>query len=299
VQAQKRVSANSLTKIVKKVFSAVGKPTPTFYYPKRGFGQIWDAISGAARDHGANIVPCAKVMDVHQEGGRIRAVTYECQSATHTLPADYIWSTLPVTILLRCLDPKPPQAILETATKIKLRAMILVYLILEQDQFSEFDAHYFPGSDIPITRLSEPKNYSDSQEPAGLTALCAELPCDLSDDVWTMTDDELNRIVLTSLDRANIPVTAPVRHTLVRRIPHAYPIYDKGFEDHLGIVESYVGKIDRLLSFGRQGLFVHDNSHHALFMGHAAVDCLDARGRFDAEKWATYRRAFESHVVED
>ena len=107
--------------------------------------------------------------------------------------------------------------------------MILIYLLLEQNQFSEFDAHYFPDSDIPITRLSEPKNYSDAIEPVGHTVLCAELPCDVSDDVWEMKDEGLGRVVLDALDAAKIPVTAPARQVLVRRIRHAYPIYEQGF----------------------------------------------------------------------
>jgi protoporphyrinogen oxidase len=299
VQAQKRVSANSLTKIAKKVFSSSRRQAPSFYYPKRGFGQIWEAISGAAREHGAGFEHGAKVSEVHHEGGQVRAVTYECDSTQRTLQADYVWSTIPVTVLLRCLNPKPPESVLQAATRIKLRAMILVYLVLEQPQFSEFDAHYFPGIDVPITRLSEPKNYSHSQEPNGVTALCAELPCDLTDDVWTQTDDKLAGIVRDSLARVQIPLTAPVRHTLVRRIPHAYPIYDNGFEEHLRIVDSFIGNIDQLLTFGRQGLFVHDNSHHALYMSYAAVDCMDAEGHFDDGKWKEYRQVFESHVVED
>ena len=39
--------------------------------------------------------------------------------------------------------------------------MLLVYLQLDVDQFTPTDAHYFPESSIAITRLSEPKNYSD------------------------------------------------------------------------------------------------------------------------------------------
>jgi hypothetical protein len=34
-------------------------------------------------------------------------------------------------------------------------------------------------------------------------------------------------------------------------------------------------------------------------MAYAAVDCLDASGRFDMVRWRTYRHAFAQHVVED
>jgi hypothetical protein len=32
--------------------------------------------------------------------------------------------------------------------------MILIYLVLEQDQFTEYDAHYFPEEAIPMSRMS-------------------------------------------------------------------------------------------------------------------------------------------------
>jgi hypothetical protein len=53
-----------------------------------------------------------------------------------------------------------------------------------------------------------------------------------------------------------------------------------------------------LLTYGRQGLFAHDNTHHALFMAYRAVDCL-VDGRWDADRWQSLRQVFATHVVED
>jgi hypothetical protein len=64
-------------------------------------------------------------------------------------------------------------------------------------------------------------------------------------------------------------------------------------------MDHWVAQMRGLLTFGRQGLFAHDNTHHALAMGHAAVDCLDGNGRFDGARWQRYRELFETHVVED
>ena len=52
-------------------------------------------------------------------------------------------------------------------------------------------------------------------------------------------------------------------------------------------------------SCGRQGLFVHDNTHHALYMARAAVACLRDDGSFDERAWQREREIFETHVVED
>jgi hypothetical protein len=55
----------------------------------------------------------------------------------------------------------------------------------------------------------------------------------------------------------------------------------------------------RLLTFGRLGLFVHDNTHHALAMAWAAADALRPDGSFDHAAWAVARGRFARHVVED
>ncbi|HEV3495893.1 MAG TPA: FAD-dependent oxidoreductase, partial [Actinomycetes bacterium] len=85
----------------------------------------------------------------------------------------------------------------------------------------------------------------------------------------------------------------------VRRLPQAYPIYRAGFEQGFEAVDAWVSRQPRLITFGRQGLFVHDNTHHALAMAWAAADALAADGAFDHAAWAAARESFTSHVVED
>jgi protoporphyrinogen oxidase len=84
----------------------------------------------------------------------------------------------------------------------------------------------------------------------------------------------------------------------VRKLRQAYPVYRTGYERWFRVLDDWVEGIPRLLSYGRQGLFAHDNTHHALAMAYAAADCLDG-DRFDATRWAEHRQVFETHVVED
>ena len=72
-----------------------------------------------------------------------------------------------------------------------------------------------------------------------------------------------------------------------------------GFENHFNAIDEWLGGLDGFVTFGRQGLFAHDNTHHALTMAYGAVDCLSDSGEFDRERWRRYRREFEGHVVED
>jgi len=177
--------------------------------------------------------------------------------------------------------------------------MVLVYLLLEQDRFTEFDAHYFPSPEVPFTRISEPKNYSGRSDPPGRTVLCAEFPCSREDPVWNLEEAVLAAAVGEGLARVGLPLQTRVLETAVRRLPSAYPVYTLGYEADLGRVEGWLDRVAGLVSFGRQGLFAHDNTHHALYTARAAVACLGGDGRFDRERWAGYKRVFAARVVED
>jgi protoporphyrinogen oxidase len=84
----------------------------------------------------------------------------------------------------------------------------------------------------------------------------------------------------------------------VRRIRFVYPVYAIGYERHFETLDRWASRLPDLVSFGRQGLFAHDNTHHALAMAYAAVTCLGDDG-FDRTRWEGYRKEFETHVVED
>jgi len=95
-----------------------------------------------------------------------------------------------------------------------------------------------------------------------------------------------------------LPVPAAPTAVTVRRLAQAYPIYDQGYEKPFATLDTWAESLPRFLTYGRQGLFAHDNTHHALAMAYAAERCFDANG-FDHAKWATYREQFLLHVVED
>ena len=150
-----------------------------------------------------------------------------------------------------------------------------------------------------MSRMSEPKNYSAASEPKGVTILCAELPADPGDAYWDMDDTELGVHMCGWLSKCGLPVTAKVRRTETRRLSHAYPVYDRDYQANFETMDAWISGVDGLLTYGRQGLFAHDNTHHALAMAYAAVECQSSDGSFDKGRWAEHRVEFESHVVED
>ncbi len=298
IQARKRVSAGTFKKLIGRLAKPPG--AGRFYYLRNGYGQISDAYAAEAEALGADMKLGWQVRSLRasDEGGwRVEA---HRGGETQVVEADHVWSTIPVSIVARMMGDATPPEVLEAADSIAYRAMILVYVTLDVHQFSETDAHYFPEENVRFTRLSEPKNYfRDSLEPEGVTILCAEVPCTMDEPLWSMSDEELGEMVLKDMEAAGIPSPKAPRAVNTRRLRQAYPVYTMGYEHPFGVLDAWVEGVTGLLSYGRQGLFAHDNTHHALRMAYAAVDCLDSSGVFDHERWSQYRDEFRSHVVED
>jgi protoporphyrinogen oxidase len=303
-QARKRVGAGSLSALVRRLLPG-GRGTGgrsgrgTFYYPRGGYGRISTALAEAAGRAGAEILLETRVDGLSLGRGEASTVRVVGPSGPRTLAADHVWSTIPIGVLARIVDPPAPPDVLEAAARLAQRAMLLVYLVVAENRFTEYDAHYFPSLDVPMTRLSEPKNYSGRADPEGRTVLCAEIPCATDDPAWSADAATLGRLVRNGLDRAGIPLRGHVLDVVVRRLPSAYPIYRIGWDRHFEALDAWMSGLRGVLSFGRQGLYAHDNTHHALAMAKAAVHCLADDGSFDEARWAAYREAFERHVVED
>ena len=303
IQARKRVSAGSIGKMLKRLLpgstgSGGANTKGIFYYPRNGFGQISQSLHQAALSAGANVLLNTNISEVRLQGEK-PVVIVEGKSGRQEIVADQIYSTIPVTVLAQLVDIDVPQHVETAARSLEFRSMLLVYMELATQQFTEFDAHYFPGADIPFTRISEPRNYSDREEPKDRTVLCIEIPCFQDDSTWNMTNEELENMVSRGLAKAGLPINCEVNQVESRRIPYAYPLYRDNYEEHYNVLDEWVEGLENVLSFERQGLYAHDNTHHAMFMAKAAAECLDENGDIDRRAWKAYRDIIEGHVVED
>jgi protoporphyrinogen oxidase len=299
-QARRRVTADSPWKIAGRLLRPA-RPGPAagrgqvFHYPRRGFGQLVEALADAATAAGAEI-RCGTAASAVADGPAGARV---CTVDGAVVDAGHVLSTVPVPVLGRLVVPAPPAGVLAAAGRLRFRAMTLVYLVHAGGRWTGYDAHYLPGPQTPVTRVSEPANYRSSvDDPADRTVLCAEIPGAVGDPVWTAGAAELADLVRSGLATAGLP---PVRlaGVAVRRLPHVYPVYELGYADALTGLDSWAAGLHRVTTLGRLGLFAHDNTHHALAMAAEAVAAVGPDGRRDEARWSAARARFARHVVED
>ena len=300
-QARRRVSAGTIGRMFRKLFTrnTAGGRGKYFHYPRGGFGRIFEEAAEEVEELGGRVLPGTEVTGISAmlEGA---PWSVSCMKAGEELllEADFVFSTLPVTELPGIMRPGPPPEVKEASGALGYRSMVLLFLKLAEKRYTPYDAHYFPGSETTFSRLSERNNYQDDTGRPDSTGLCLEVPCWSSDEVWDMAAEELAELLVEEMVSTGLPEPA-VTACFTRRIEHAYPSYAEGWRDSYGMLDSWLGGIRGLVSFGRQGLFAHDNTHHAMEMGAAAAECLDPASGWDDEGWASAREGFRSHRVED
>jgi protoporphyrinogen oxidase len=288
-QARRRISADSPWKLIRKAISRSGQGRE-FFYPGHGFGRISDALARSAVAAGADLRLSSPVTAMSAAGPRMMVTTHDDE-----IEADLVLSTIPITVLSRFLDP--PDRVREALDSLRYRAMVLVYISVPMERWTPYDAHYFPELEFVFTRISEPKNYRDGPDPSDRTVLCVEIPCDLDDDVWDRDDADLLAAVREDILKTGLP--DPGTAGEVRRLRHAYPVYEVGSNQALGLMADWLDNEEGIVTYGRQGLFAHDNTHHALAMARDAVNCISPNLDFDSDGWDEARKRFARHVVED
>lgn len=238
-----------------------------FLYPDHGFGAVADTLAEAIGHE--NIRTDSKVTRLAHDGRRILSVEI---NHTEQVPAGELVSTLPLPLLINLLDPLPDEQVRALASTLEFRNVLLVALFIDRKSVSPNGSVYFPDSKFPFTRVYEPRNRCPLMSPEGKTSLVAEIPCAPRSDTWGMDDDAATELVASRLAEMGWISRAEVIGSDVRRLPHAYPVMELGFEDKVRKIAAAIDPFQNLSTTGRNGLFAYTHVHDMMKNGRELVD---------------------------
>lgn len=304
-QAYKRISSNSVSKIIRKVLASVfpgsNQGGAYFYYPRTGFGRIFLEYADEITKLGGRIYLDTEVnkIDCSKQNLLKLGIKQANANQNEVLEFDMVFSTVPINDLTEMLTPVVPGNVREAAANLKYRGMLFHYLILKTGRFTPYDAHYFPEEKYLFSRISEPKNYYLGEEPKTITGICSEIPYSANDRISALTNDELTNRVLSDLNECGLKVNVSILDSFIVKKPAIYPIYDRNYISNLDVIDQYLSGMNNIITLGRQGLFVHDNVHHVLSMGYKATQCFAENLSWNETQWRQFRRDFKANVVVD
>jgi protoporphyrinogen oxidase len=299
-QIRRQVKPPSPTRVARQLLRRrAGRPVDGgagYLYPKRGFGQLAEALAEAATRDGAQLLTGAVVRTLHARPDGVRLVLDSGE-----VHAAELFSTLPLPELGRIARPAPSAQVVGDAAALAFRSVLVVYLEHLGRRWTRFGSHTLPDLTTPVARISEPANLRDGDDPTDRTVLCAEIPCTRADSLWEASDDELAQIVLAAARAAGLPAVR-LGVVEVRRLSGVLPVYTRGYRDRLAGLDAWGDRLAHVTPFGRLGLFLNDDTQFALRIGWDAAECLRTGPdgpSLDHIAWAEARDRIRARVVDD
>lgn len=265
-----------------------------FLYPRLGPGHMWLRAAEQVLALGGTIHHGITVDRLCVHGSRIQGVqAIQSSGESIALPADFVFSAMPVPQLIHALSEPAPRNVRAVAEGLVFRDFLTVGVLVRKLALTEVDGSplrdnwiYIQEPGIRMTRLQIFNNWSpDMVADPNTVWLGLEYVCSEGDDLWTMPDADLQRFATCELESIGLLGAGNVLDSCVVRAPKAYPAYF-GTYDRFGEVRYYLARFTNLFPIGRNGQHRYNNQDHSMLTAMIAVDQI-AAGTFDpAALWS-------------
>src|SRR6266545_545157 len=279
--APRRIMVGSLLRLLAQIFHAAG-PLATlkhYHYPRLGIGQLYEALAARIVSDGGSILLGHTAQSVQVDAAGV-TVTVRSASEVRDFHADAIVNTAPLPFLLAHLAPRPPEAVVSAAKRLRFRGIVFVFVGLARSRGLGWDALYVPQPEYVFFRVDEPTRWSKDLAPAGMTSLCFEIAADPGDEVWEADPAKLIARCVSDLARIGVHITRrEVVAAHVQRRPHVYPMELNDSRRDLQLCRDFVDTLGpQIQSVGRLGAFRYIDMDQAILMGLRAAGMIDGNG---------------------
>lgn len=252
----------------------------SFYYPLYGTGLIYETIANRIIKKGSKILTNSYPTIIFHKDGNITKMEVKINGKKKVLSPSKVITSIPVTILISLLSPRPPKSVIEAVNKLKWRSEVYLFITLNKKRITKDNWIYFPNKDIPFGRVAEMKNFSKEMSPKDKTSLFVEFFVTENDEIWNMDKKQLFNLTMRYIERLKLFKRDEVRAYYTLRYKHVYPVYDLNYKKHLDTIFNYLDQFKNLYCIGRPGRFQYTNQDHSIEMGIAT-----ARGIIEGKKY--------------
>jgi protoporphyrinogen oxidase len=267
--AAQRIKDFSLMKAVLTILRLRRETVTTlieeFKYPRLGPGQMWDRFHQRVEERGIRVHLNHRCVSIRHEDHRAESVVIQTNGHVTEYPVERVLSSIPVSELVLSLEPAAPAEVLAAARRLRYRDFCLVALMTTEEQ--PFPDNWIYIHD-PGTRAGRVQNFgawSEGMVRPGTTCLGVEYFCFEGDDIWEMPDGEAVELAKEELARIGLIDPSKVIDGVKVRVPKAYPMYDRNYEEAVEVLRDYLERFDNLKTCGRNGLHRYNNQDHSMW----------------------------------
>lgn len=238
---------------------AVGASPPelgynaNFWYPERGIGAFTSAL---AERTPLELSRAPRSIDLTQ-----RELVFDDERVRF----DVLLSTIPLPALIDLLS-EVPEPVREARARLRSTHLFYFDLGLSVPNPNPYHWIYVPEAKYPFYRVGCYSHFSDKLTPPGKSSLYVELV----ERRAPSPERALEGVVSGLMELGLLRSPADIELCRLRRIDHAYVIYDHAYRAALDVIEPFLTQ-QRILSAGRYGAWNYSSMEDALLMGKRAA----------------------------
>jgi protoporphyrinogen oxidase len=272
-----RAVVDALTPKSVKARRAKGKQITSlideFNYPKYGPGMMWERCTELIQAQGSKVVFDSNVVKVEHADGRAHAVVTESNGATTRYQCTDVISSMPISSLLKAMDPPVPDEVLRAADDLRYRAHITVGLVVPEEFSFPDNWIYINDANVKVGRVQNFGRWSPYLVKDGRTCLGLEIFVNEGDEWWNMPDEQLIETGKRELEQIGLIVASKVEAGYVIRTPKAYPFYDAQYKANVETLRHWIEQhAPNVYPVGRNGMHRYNNQDHSMYTAMLSVE---------------------------
>ncbi len=245
-----------------------------FNYPKYGPGQMWERCTEIVEERGGAVRMETLVTRVRHENGRAVSVTARAKDGTETTyDCTHVVSSMPMSELLRAMDPPAPAEVVAAADDLRYRDFMTVALVVPEDAGFPDNWIYIHDPAVRVGRVQNFGQWSPYLVKEGRTCLGLEFFVSEGDDMWTKADDALVEQGKRELAHLGLCDADRVEAGYVVRVKKAYPVYDAMYKHNVDVMRDWIAaNCPNVLPVGRNGMHKYNNQDHSMYTAMLSVE---------------------------
>jgi protoporphyrinogen oxidase len=263
-----------------------------FQYPKLGPGMMWERCRDLVEQGGGTVTMQTGVSRIHRDEHGAVAVTVvdaapdaEPGAAGRTVPADHVVSSMPISALVRAMDPPAPAPVVAAADDLRYRDFLTVALVVPEEAGFPDNWIYIHTPGVRVGRIQNFGSWSPYMVKEGKTCLGLEYFVSEGDDLWTAPDDVLVKQATAELERLALVRPGTVEEGHVFRMPKAYPVYDEFYRANVDVIRAWLAEaVPNVHPVGRNGMHRYNNQDHSMMTAMLTAENIATGSKHDV--WA-------------
>lgn len=256
--------------VIKKVIFPKQELNPSlFYYPRKGFQQLWDNLAEYLERNEHRVLYESIPTELRVHKNRIEEVVIEQQGQRFSIsdPDLQVVSTIPVVKLLETLRGFDAEPLLEKARRLRFKSMILVAFEFDTPRALPFRTLIFPEKEFTFNRLFEQNEYSRETVAPNRSVVVADITLPRGDERMKVSDADIVAQVRRELEKLSYIPLDKIIDVRVERVEFAYAVPDIHSRRYFYEIHHILKKIQNLHLVGRFAIGEYDNSDYAIDSG--------------------------------